>query len=789
MKRKVTLSIIVIGLVSFLPSPLFSATIYVPGDSATIQAGINGAVDGDTVLVANGTYTGDGNRDIDFGGKSIVLKSANGPGVTIIDCEGSISEPHRGFYFHSGDDSESIVDGFTIQGGYSPFDSSFGEYVGGGVMCDSASSPTLTNCVITGNLASLGGGIFCLFSSATITNNSISGNGAYSGSGIYCFASNPAISGNDISANSANFGGGIYCDISNAAISNNTISGNLANFGGGIFCSGSIATIVNNTISGNSANSDGGGIYVSNSDPVITNTIVWANAAASGSEIHVISGSPVITYCDIPGGWEGEGNIDIYPLFVDQDNGNFETCSQSPCIDAGDPGMLDPDSTRADIGVFSPVHPECPVGNVWYVSIDGSDSTGDGSSGNPFGTIQHSINNSFYSDTVIVRNGVYAENISFNGKKGESILLASDFIISGDTLDIQNTIIDGSTGSTVVTFELCDSQAAIIGFTITGGSGLNGGGISCLHSSPAIGNNIISGNSAGVGSSGGGIHCENSDPSIINCTITENGASLGGGIYCGSSNPAVSNSTIRDNTAGFFGGGLYCISSNPDLSATTISGNTAVYYGGGIYCQESSPLIINNTIAYNSANFSGGGLYCENGSNPTVENSIIAFNAAAVAAVFCDVTSNPVLTCCDIYGNDGGDWVDCIADQADTNGNFSADPLFCYASGGLYNLDSASQCAANNNSCGVLIGSSAVGCISCCVGIRGNIDGDAADEINIADLVYFVDYSFNYPAGPEPPCFDEADVDATLEINIADIVYMLDYMFSSPAGPRPMDCP
>ncbi|MFQ5452985.1 MAG: hypothetical protein ACE5D6_02215 [Candidatus Zixiibacteriota bacterium] len=77
----------------------------------------------------------------------------------------------------------------------------------------------------------------------------------------------------------------------------------------------------------------------------------------------------------------------------------------------------------------------------------------------------------------------------------------------------------------------------------------------------------------------------------------------------------------------------------------------------------------------------------------------------------------------------------------------------------------------------------------CCLGMRGNIDNDPLDEINIADLVYFVDYSFSQPPGPEPPCFEEADVDASTSLDIGDIVYMVSYMFDAPPGPAPLDCP
>lgn len=138
-------------------SVAYGAIIHVPGDQPTIQAGIDAAVDGDTVLVADGTYTGDGNRDIDFKGKAITVKSENSAENCIIDCQSIWVDPHRGFYFHSGEIETSVVDGFTIKNGWVDDD-------GGGIYCY-YSSPTITNTTITENSALSGGGIYCFYHS------------------------------------------------------------------------------------------------------------------------------------------------------------------------------------------------------------------------------------------------------------------------------------------------------------------------------------------------------------------------------------------------------------------------------------------------------------------------------------------------------------------------------------------------------------------------------------------------------------------------------------------------
>ena len=368
MKRLIVAISTLLAIV-LIPFTLSAITIHIPGDYSTIQEGIDEAEDGYIVLVADGTYTGDGNQDIDFTGKAIVVISENGPEVTIIDCNGSASDPHRGFYFHSGENSTSILSGFKIINGYVT-GSLPEENYGGGIYC-SESSPTITNCTVSGNTAVYSsGGIYCSNSNPTIENCTISGNSAGShGGGIYCYESSPTISNCTLSENSVTVngggiyccynssptilnctisgnsvtdgGGGIYCWYSSSpTISNCNISGNMAGNGGGIGChdysspiiencniignsvnnpgGGGIycyyycsPTIENCVISGNSADEWGGGIWIrENSNPTIKNCVLSGNSAVeTGGGIDCWGSSPIIENCTISenSAWNGGG--------------------------------------------------------------------------------------------------------------------------------------------------------------------------------------------------------------------------------------------------------------------------------------------------------------------------------------------------------------------------------------------------------------------------------------------------------------------------------------------------
>jgi len=224
-----------------------------------------------------------------------------------------------------------------------------------------------------------------------------------------------------------------------------------------------------------------------------------------------------------------------------------------------------------------------------------------------FNTVQSAILACVNRDTVLVAEGHYTENIDFRGR---SIVVASEFLLDGNVEHIPATILDGSqpehsdSGSVVRIISGEDSTTALIGFTITGGTGtkfrdqsdnlfyVEGGGIIIENSDPLIAFNYIYLNSAtrrpqGTQSAGGGaIRYGYCSPRIHNNVITHNSGRYGGGIVSFFADGDLRNNVIANNNGGedYGGGGLWIggTGHSTNLINNTIGGNTSVLSGGGI---------------------------------------------------------------------------------------------------------------------------------------------------------------------------------------------------------------
>jgi len=716
---------ILIFTILFLFSSVFiyAVTINVPADQPTIQAGIAAATNTDTVLVQPGTYL----ENINYNGKLITLASlflttqdTTYISSTIIDG----NSMGRVVFFENSEDSTAVLCGFTITNGLSQW--------GGGIFCRS-SSPSLENLKITGNTVSInGGGIYCkLDPSPSLQNVIITGNTAAQwGGGMFCFSSNPSLQDVTIADNnSTSAGGGIYCyDNSNPILKNtilwndtpqeiyfhpvlnpNSITISYSDIQGG---EAGIVTNGNGTVNWNDGNI--------NSDPLFVDS-VNGDYHLQASSPCIDAGDPASQHND-PDGTVSDMGAYYFPQFppeadftADITNGyvplmvNFTDLSvqgtgvidewywdfgdgnnsflQNPSNEYSLPGIYTVsltvtdvnDSTDTEIKVdYITVNPAAYNGPVWHISTTGSDITGDGSEQYPFATIQHGIDTSSDTDTVLVQPGTYVENINYNGKL---ITVGSLFLTTQDTTYISQTVIDANMSGRVVTFISGENSLALLcGFTITKGFTIEGAGIYCRSgSSPSLDNLMITSNYADY--DGGGISCElGSSPSLDNVTISGNQALRGGGIYLSSSSsPNLQNVAITGNTASGKGGGIYCSDySSPSLQYVTISGNSlfsADSEGGGIYCSYESNLSIENaTITGNDAD-SGGGIYCIYAT--TILRNCILWNDSQ-PEIYIDLGGSVTATYSDIEGGTGQTWFG--------TGCIDSDPLFADPGNGDYHL-------------------------------------------------------------------------------------------------------
>ncbi len=310
-------------LLLFAATGSSAALLEVPTTYSDIQTAIDSASAGDTILVFPGTYSGPNNRDLNFGGKNLVLLSTGGAAVTVIDCDSQ----SRGITLENGESvNGTLIRGFTIRNGSADR--------GGGILLDQ-STATIRECRIESNTAiGLGGGILIDDSNGTkIYACRISGNIAGEGGGIAC-------TGVEVEA-----------EICSTLISGNrAVKSTGSGTGGGIaqssFQDGRLL-LCWCTIASNYAERTGGGILVSSSLDFEAYTVILAEnkAADYGNDGEQWGSSRVHGVCSRIDSSEVDGINGLYifcnksdPMFCDAPpaelapftDGNFAIDSLSP---------------------------------------------------------------------------------------------------------------------------------------------------------------------------------------------------------------------------------------------------------------------------------------------------------------------------------------------------------------------------------------------------------------------------------------------------------------------------
>lgn len=607
--------------------------ISVPGDHSTIQAAIDAAQDGDEVLVAPGTY----NELIDFLGKAITLRSSDGAEVTIIDGAGLNDSVVK---FVNDEGPDSVLDGFTITGGVGGLVD--GLSFGGGMLIDE-SSPTVVNCTFEANTvlnSGRGGGIAVLSGSpeirgCTFLNN---GNEGITGGAIVTVTSAASIIDCLFDGNIANSGGGIETIGDDTATVINCIFRNhhvIVGGGGAATVNNSASTtFIGCLFTNNSADVEGGALSAVDSGAliVLNSTFVGNdNLPNEGGAIHIRGGAPAalvmnsifrdnsnqitgaatVSYSNVQGGFEGLGNIDGNPMFVDPLNGDYRLDRCSPSVDAGDNEAV-PEDLLTDLD-----------GNPRQVDDPGVPDTGNGSSPivdmgayerqeesihstihvpADYATIQEAIDAAVSGcDEVVVAPGTYPELINFNGK---AITLRSS-----DGPDV--TIMDGTglNDSVVKCISGEGPDTVLQGFTVTGGTG------DPNHQPGAT--------------VGGGMLNDGSSPTVTNCFFVENVVNgpdedRGGGMFNQDSSPMVRDCIFMANEVGNWGGGMCNISSSPVVINCIFADNTSLSSPAGMENRSGgSPLIINCIFRDNvSGTGAGGAMHISTGTVVTLVGSL-----------------------------------------------------------------------------------------------------------------------------------------------------------------------
>jgi hypothetical protein len=519
--------------------------------------------------------------------------------------------------------NSAVLDGFTITGGNA--NDEYTHYNGGG-MYNHSSSPTLTNCNISKNSASIvgGGGIFNNTSSPTLTNCIISNNYALNGGGMYNSGSSPELTNCIISNNFASSGGGMSNYTSSSELTNCTISYNSAlYYGGGIFSLGSAP-----------------------SSPTLKNSILWGNNAShGGKQIYISSGTVTLNYScysigsgDIDGDLNTSNCTNSNPKFVDPDNDDFTLYGSSPCVNAGynDYNSESYDlrgedriqNTTIDMGCYEWTSGTDPDAMMIFVDYDAPGNNDGSSWTDAFTSLQSGLELSGNGDKIWVASGTYKPSKEYNGatgtprefifrmKNGVEIyggfhgdedyttfdLDDRDFerdetILSGDKNDDDVITGSGETLSITENDENCyhvfyssnyglTSSAVLDGFTISGGNA----------------------NGEGEHHYGGGMFISEDDPSLRNLIFKNNSSTYttnqevengGCAIYFYKSTCNLTNALFINN----YGGAVLAhgISTSTEVKITnaTFSGNYNPGYGGAIQLWDAT-IYLNNCILWNN---------------------------------------------------------------------------------------------------------------------------------------------------------------------------------------------
>ena len=652
----------------------------------TVQAAVNAATDGDTICLAGQVFSNNPapqlNSQIVWTNKSLTILggyAGSGTPGALTNTPTVLTQAGGGTnrIFYIGGVTNGVLQGLTVTGGYL----SQADY-GAGLRLMNCQGIAVLNCTISNNAiagayasSSCGGGLYGQNSGLTLSNcilqgnsvvNNIGGNNYGYGGAICVDGGTCAVIACELRGNTAvgsggygvGRGGAIYkqnaglLQVQNCLIIGNDATGSSTS-GDGVDISGGTATVASCTIVCNG----GVGVQREGGTLAVTNSILWGNVVDA-------TGTLTLAYCDVQAADANVTQNNCFSIDPQFERGLY-LAAGSPCVNAGSDTAANlslsalttradgmPDSGTVDLGYHYTAGNNASVADL-YVSPTGSDTTGNGSSGNPYATITKALSLQQTGTRVHLAAGTYSA-------------------VSGETLPL--TIVkDG--------VQLLGTNAAL--------TQVSGGGakqvlaiVNSCGDTRVEGVTIVNGYNTGT-VYGGGVYANLSNLRIANCLIrsntvinsVDNVITYGGGVYAGNCSLTISNSTFNGNRAdGSYGnhsgcgGGLFvmggvasvagCVFSNnvtglggqyssPDCGAgmylngicdirnCLVVTNNSVSYGDGVQVGGGAVTLINCTVANN-----GGEGMRQGAGTATATNSIFWGNGVdvtgAVALAWCD---------------------------------------------------------------------------------------------------------------------------------------------------------
>jgi predicted outer membrane repeat protein len=738
-----------------MPFPLYAADIHVPADQPTIQAAMDSAVNGDTIIISDGIYTGEDNKNIYFLGKAVVVRSENGAESCIIDCENE----GRGFVFGDQEGSDSGLQGLTIRNGNMQyggavfcgdntgmfftdciFEANQCLKLGGAVICSAGSSPAVTNCVFQKNRttgeAGGGGAMYICNSNAKFQDCSFLQNVTnYSGGGLYMIGEGcPSIMDCQFIENRGRDAGGVANLMSSAKFLRCLFEKNVAEtyWGGGISSRDSHASYEDCIFRENRSSSSGAGLHVGGECSVTVKTSVFEknfaqrgagiaclhdsvltiesseftdNESLYGGSFYLMNASVILQDCDV------SRNI------ARESGGGFYLLSSS--IMATDCSIIQNRAKESGGGIY--FSEECTGvigGAVGSENTIMDNRAGIGaqlfSSLIPETPIDVTFN-IFQCDPQTDYSVYPLEAFRLDGATYERESIPGDVFVSPDG-DNESDGLTPETAFKSLYYALRRIKGTpALPVTIHVAAGTYSPSLTQdVFPLPLLPYVTIKGDGSSVtiiDAEGTGRVLRawgDTDAHLSGLTFTGGDSEYGGGLRATASTFRIEGCSFENNLVLERGGGLLCEQSDLIMVDSCIRDNTSEKRGGGIHLLESAVDLTNCLIVSNNSGELGGGVFCFE-STGTFQNCTLNTNtSAAGGGVYC--ISDPCLTLIDCIV--WGDVPDEIAGEGTVNatysdvqggypgaGNLAADPLFVTGENGDHYLSQIGSGQSSTSPC------------------------------------------------------------------------------------------